>query len=101
MSRAKGNGGAPFEIFKCVAITIGETLLQVVPPFSILTQLGSMLSEFLAFFAELASAAITAAVSETTALVEDAVKVRSSELPGKGQAPKLVGTRFLDFLGTS
>lgn len=52
------SGGAPFDIFKCVAVTIGETLLQVVPPFSILTQLGSMLSEFLAFFAELASAAI-------------------------------------------
>lgn len=85
------SGGAPFDIFKCVAVTIGETLLQVVPPFSILTQLGSMLSEFLAFFAELASAAITAAVGETTSLVQDAVSLRS--FPSKGEAPKLVSTR--------
>eukprot|EP00438_Fugacium_kawagutii_P017771 Skav205854 [mRNA] locus=scaffold766:67193:70827:+ [translate_table: standard] len=81
----------PFDIFKCVAITIGETLLQVVPPFSILTQLGSMLSEFLAFFAELASAAITAAVGETTSLVQEAVSLRS--FPGKGEAAKLVSSR--------
>lgn len=85
------SGGAPFDIFKCVAVTIGETLLQVVPPFSILSQLGSMLSEFLAFFAELASAAITAAVGETTSLVQDAVSLRS--FPSKGEAPKLVSTR--------
>jgi hypothetical protein len=70
----------------------------VVPPFSILTQLGSMLSEFLAFFAELASAAITAAVGETTSLVQDAVSLRS--FPSKGEAPKLVSTRRLDHFGT-
>lgn len=65
--------------------------LQVVPPFSILTQLGSMLSEFLAFFAELASAAITAAVGETTSLVQEAVSLRS--FPAKGEAAKLVSSR--------
>lgn len=53
-----------------------------------------MLSEFLAFFAELASAAITAAVGETTSLVQDAVSLRS--FPSKGEAPKLVSTRRLE-----
>lgn len=67
------------------------SLLQVVPPFSILTQLGSMLSEFLAFFAELASAAITAAVGETTSLVQEAVSLRN--FPAKGEAAKLVSSR--------
>ena len=52
-----------------------------------------MLSEFLAFFAELASAAITAAVGETTSLVQDAVSLRS--FPSRGEAPKLVSTRHL------
>ncbi|CAE7279738.1 carA2 [Symbiodinium pilosum] len=84
-------GGPAFDVFKCVAVSIGETLLQVVPPFSILTQLSRMLSEFLAFFAQLASTAITAALDDTTSLVQEAVKV--SAFPTSGQPPRLVNSR--------
>ncbi|CAJ1434458.1 unnamed protein product [Effrenium voratum] len=83
--------GEGFDIFKCVAKTIGETLLQVVPPFSMLTNLPSMLSEFLGFFAQLASAAITQAIGETTSLVQEAASL--SQFPAKGDAPKLVSRR--------
>jgi len=85
------SGAGAFDIFKCVAKTIGETLLQVVPPFSILTQLSSMLSEFLAFFAEMASAAITGAIGETTSMVQEAASL--SQFPAKGDAPRLVSSR--------
>ncbi|CAK9051702.1 Hypothetical protein SCF082_LOCUS28356 [Durusdinium trenchii] len=84
-------GGPAFDIFKCVAKTIGETLLQVVPPFSILTKLSAMLSEFLAFFAEMASGAISAAVGETTSMVQEAAS--SGKFPSSGEQPKLVSSR--------
>jgi len=85
------DGGPAFDVFKCVATSIGETLLQVVPPFSILTQLSRMLEEFLAFFAQLAFAAITAALDDTTALVQEAATV--STFPAHGQPARLVGSR--------
>ena len=53
-----------------VFLAFSLTSLEVVPPFSILTKLSMMLSEFLAFFAQMASAAITEAVGETTSLVQ-------------------------------
>ncbi|CAJ1329953.1 unnamed protein product, partial [Effrenium voratum] len=50
-----------------------------------------MLSEFLAFFAEMASAAITGAIGETTSMVQEAASL--SQFPAKGDAPRLVSSR--------
>eukprot|EP00435_Cladocopium_sp_Y103_P061658 s1182_g23.t1 len=83
--------GDPLEIFTCIAAKIGDAMLQTVPPFSILMQLGPMLSEFIAFFAELASALIHSLLSESTSLLQQAVQEgfpKAGEKPHQLSGPK-------------
>ena len=52
-------------------------------------QLGPMLSEFIAFFAELASALIHSLLSESTSLLQQALKESKEGFPKAGEKPQL------------
>ncbi|CAJ1386416.1 unnamed protein product [Effrenium voratum] len=86
--------GNALEIFTCIAGKMGAAILETVSPFSILMQLGPMLSEFIAFFAELASALIHTLLSESTSLLQQAVE--QTHFPKPGEKPlQLAGPKGL------
>lgn len=88
-----GCTGDALDVFACTAAKVGDVLLQKVPPFSILMNLGTMISEFVAFFAELASALIHTLLSETASLMQEAV---NTSFPGVGEKPlQLAGPKGL------
>lgn len=88
-----GCTGDALDVFTCTAAKVGDVLLQRIPPFNLLTNLGTMLSEFIAFFAELASALIHTLLSETSSLMQVAV---NSSFPRAGEQPlQLAGPKGL------
>ncbi|CAE7573832.1 FCPA [Symbiodinium sp. CCMP2592] len=64
----------------CFAKAFGKTLLEVVPPFSMLTKLNQIMEEFIALFALMAGKLIEKALGDSTSLIQEAVQAKFPEV---------------------